>query len=319
MEENIYKNAQIIVIDDVEEVLNSTKNCLEFEDMQVQCFSNPIEGLEYLRNNKADVLLLDYFMPQMNGDEFVEKLREFNNEIIVILQTGYSDKIPPLEMIDKMNIQGYLDKLKGEDELLLMTKAAIKTSYLNKKIIEKDREISILHFKNSITGSLISSLVNEAKDQLMQISGMNASIQSDTNEYETENQGISKAIDKIGKLYNALNFEHIKAIDLNALIEIMLILLKPTLLISNSTLFFEENDDIIIKKNASDIIYFIIEAVELLTSNSNNDIKISFKKEDDFIKISIQAQNIENIDFSNLKLLVDDDKIEINNNIVVKF
>lgn len=99
----------------------------------------------------------------------------------------------------------------------------------------------------------------------------------------------------------------------------MLILLKPTLLISNSTLFFEENDDIIIEKNASDIIYFIIEAVELLTSNSNNDIKISFKKEDDFIKISIQAQNIENIDFSNLKLLVDDDKIEINNNIVVKF
>lgn len=36
-------------------------------------------------------------------------------------------------MIDKMNIQGYLDKLKGEDELLLMTKAAIKTSFLNKK------------------------------------------------------------------------------------------------------------------------------------------------------------------------------------------
>ena len=45
----------------------------------------------------------------------VEKLREYNNETIVILQTGYSDKIPPLEMIDKMNIQGYLDKLKGED------------------------------------------------------------------------------------------------------------------------------------------------------------------------------------------------------------
>lgn len=319
MEENIYKNAKIIVIDDVEEVLNSTKNCLEFEDMQVQCFSNPIEGLEYLRNNKADVLLLDYFMPQMNGDEFVEKLREFNNEIIVILQTGYSDKIPPLEMIDKMNIQGYLDKLKGEDELLLMTKAAIKTSFLNKKIIEKDREISILHFKNSITGSLISSLVNEAKDQLMQISAMNASIQSDTNEYDAENQGISKAIDKIGKLYNALNFEHIKAIDLNALIEIMLILLKPTLLISNSSLFFEENDDIIIEKNASDIIYFIIEAVELLTIINNNDIKIKFQKEDDNIIISITAQNIENIDFSNLKLLVDDDKIEINNNIVVKF
>ena len=149
MEENIYKNAKVVVIDDIEEVLNSTKSCLKFEDMQVECFSNPIEGLEYLKTNKVDVLLLDFFMPQMNGDEFVQKLREFNNETIVILQTGYSDKIPPLEMIDKMNIQGYLDKLKGEDELVLMTKAAIKTSFLNKQIIEKDREISKLHFKSS--------------------------------------------------------------------------------------------------------------------------------------------------------------------------
>ena len=41
--ENIYKEAKIVVIDDVEEVLLSTKNCLEFEDMQVECFSSPKE------------------------------------------------------------------------------------------------------------------------------------------------------------------------------------------------------------------------------------------------------------------------------------
>lgn len=60
MEENIYKNAKVVVVDDVEEVLNSTKSCLEFEDMQVECFINPLDGLEYLKNNKADVLLLDF-------------------------------------------------------------------------------------------------------------------------------------------------------------------------------------------------------------------------------------------------------------------
>ena len=270
MEENIYKNAKIVVIDDVEEVLNSTKNCLEFEDMQVQCFSNPIEGLEYLKNNKVDVLLLDFFMPEMNGDEFVTKLREFNNETIVILQTGYSDKIPPLEMIDKMNIQGYLDKLKGEDELVLMTKAAIKTSILNKQIIEKDREISRLQFKNSITGSLITNIVNEAKDQLVQISAMNASIQSD-NAYELETRGIGNAIGTIGKLYNALSFDYLKDITMNELKEITSILLKPILLISNSTLVFDDSDNCSIDQNASDIIYFIIEAVEILARNEKND------------------------------------------------
>ena len=314
MEENIYKNAKVVVIDDVEEVLNSTKSCLEFEDMQVECFSNPIEGLEYLKTNKADVLLLDFFMPQMNGDEFVQKLREFNNETIVILQTGYSDKIPPLEMIDKMNIQGYLDKLKGEDELVLMTKAAIKTSFLNKQIIEKDREISKLHFKSSITGGLIANLVNEAKDQLMQIAGMNGSIISDTDDYEVETKGISNAVERIGKLYNALNFEYIKTVSLNDLKDIITILLRPTLLISNSTMNIEESESFVIEHNASDIIYFIIESVELLAKDCKNNIKIKIQKQEENTICSIEAENFENKDFSNLELLTNESKFEIANN-----
>ena len=314
MEENIYKNAKVVVIDDVEEVLNSTKSCLEFEDMQVECFSNPIEGLEYLKTNKADVLLLDFFMPQMNGDEFVQKLRKFNNETIVILQTGYSDKIPPLEMIDKMNIQGYLDKLKGEDELVLMTKAAIKTSFLNKQIIEKDREISKLHFKSSITGGLIANLVNEAKDQLMQIAGMNGSIISDTDDYEVETKGISNAVERIGKLYNALNFEYIKTVSLNDLKDIITILLRPTLLISNSTMNIEESESFVIEHNASDIIYFIIESVELLAKDCKNNIRIKIQKQEENTIISIEAENFENKDFSNLELLTNESKFEIANN-----
>lgn len=316
MEDNIYKNAKIVIVDDVEEVLHSVKNCLEFEDMNVICFQNPLEALDYLKAEKADVLLLDFFMPQMNGDEFVKKLREFNQETIIILQTGYSDKIPPLEMIDKMNIQGYLDKLKGEDELLLMTKAAIKTSFLNKQILEKDREISKLHFKKSLTGNLITNLVNEAKDQLMQISGMNESIKFDTNKYETETEGISNAISKIGKLYNALNFEYVKGIKLEELKEIVQILLRPNLIISNSTLDFEESENIVVE-NASDVIYAIIETTEILTKNERNNIKMKIANEDNLTVIYITANNVEKHDFSSIELLTDKIKIE-NNTICIK-
>ncbi len=316
MEENIYKNALIVVIDDVEEVLSSTKDCLEFEEMQVQCFSNPNEGLEYLKNNKADVLLLDFFMPQMNGDEFVKKLREFNNETIVILQTGYSDKIPPLEMIDKMNIQGYLDKLKGEDELLLMTKAAIKTAYLSKQIREKDKKISELQFKNSIKGGIITNTVNEAKDQLMQIAGMNTIIASDTSDYEEETKCISNAIEKIEKLYDALNFEYIESISFNELRDIILLLLKPTLLISKSTMDFEliENDNI--ENNASTFIFFIIETVKLLTENCKNNIKVKVHKIDNNTKVTIEAENLNNKDFNNLNKLMEDNSIEVYGNTI---
>lgn len=312
MEENFYKNAKVVVVDDVEEVLNSTRNCLEFEDMQVECFANPIEALDYLKVNKADVLLLDFFMPQMNGDEFVKQLREFNQETIIILQTGYSDKIPPLEMIDKLNIQGYLDKLKGEDELVLMTKAAIKTSFLNKQIREKDKEISKLHFKKSITGSLITNLVNEAKDQVMQISAMNESIKADTDDYEIENNGISKAVEKIEKLYTALNFEYIKEIKLSELQNIIKILLRPTMLINNSRLDFEESENIIINENISDIIYVVIEIAQILTKDTKNSIIVKIENINNTIVVNIKADNIENHNFSNLELLTDNN-IKIDN------
>lgn len=311
MEENIYKNAKVVVVDDVEEVLHSTKNCLKFEGMQVECFNNPIEALEYLKNNKADVLLLDFFMPQMNGDEFVKQLREFNQETIIILQTGYSDKIPPLEMIDKMNIQGYLDKLKGEDELVLMTKAAIKTSFLNKEIRKKDKEITKLNYKKAIMGNLIVNLVNEAKDQLMQIGGMNSAIATDEN-YEIESKGIQAALEKTYKLYEALNFETLKEVMAIKLKETIEILLKPTLLVNNSTLVFSVENDNEVIYNANDVIYIIIKTVEILTKNNIKNINI--KRANNMFEIYLDS-DIDKNSLNELKMLEDEKYIiKIDNN-----
>lgn len=311
MEENIYKNAKVVVVDDVEEVLHSTKNCLKFEGMQVECFNNPIEALEYLKNNKADVLLLDFFMPQMNGDEFVKQLREFNQETIIILQTGYSDKIPPLEMIDKMNIQGYLDKLKGEDELVLMTKAAIKTSFLNKEIRKKDKEITKLSYKKAIMGNLIVNLVNEAKDQLMQIGGMNSAIATDEN-YEIESKGIQTALEKTYKLYEALNFESLKEVMAIKLKETIEILLKPTLLVNNSTLVFSVENENEVIYNVNDVIYIIIKTVEILTKNNIKNINI--KRANNMFEICLD-DNIDKNSLNELEMLEDEKyKIKIDNN-----
>lgn len=311
MEENIYKNAKVVVVDDVEEVLHSTKNCLKFEGMQVECFNNPIEALEYLKNNKADVLLLDFFMPQMNGDEFVKQLREFNQETIIILQTGYSDKIPPLEMIDKMNIQGYLDKLKGEDELVLMTKAAIKTSFLNKEIRKKDKEITKLSYKKAIMGNLIVNLVNEAKDQLMQIGGMNSAIATDEN-YQIESKGIQAALEKTYKLYEALNFETLKEVMAIKLKETIEILLKPTLLVNNSTLVFSVENENEVIYNVNDVIYIIIKTVEILTKNNIKNINI--KRANNMFEIYLD-DNIDKNSLNELEMLEDEKyKIKIVNN-----
>lgn len=322
MEKINYENSKIVIIDDDQQVLESVRDALEFEKMKVIIFANPIEGLEYLKNNEADVLLLDYYMPEMNGSEVVSKLREYNNKTIVILQTGYADKVPPLDMIDSINIQGYVDKNEGIEKLILTTKSAIKTARLMEEIRAKDDEIKRLTYQKALIGDLISNLVNEAKDQLFQISMVNSVIKKDSDDYIKESELIENAIEKIYKLYDALNFESEKEMSIFKLEQTIQQLLKAKLLLKNAKLLFEiENNNIIID-NSTDLIYLLIKIVDLLVDSNSKDITVKVKDREEKILFEIKADiNIDNIDIEELELvqekqnilvLINDETIIIN-------
>lgn len=315
--ENInYKEAKIIIIDDDIQVLESVKDALEVRDMQIKTFSNPIEGLEYIKNNNVDVLILDYYMPEMNGSEVVEKLREYNNNTIVILQTGFVDQIPPLEMIDKINIQGYVDKEEGIEKLILTIKSAIKTSELLKEIKEKENKIESLTYKKALIGNLISNLVNESMDQLFKITLANGIISKDTEKYVEQNKSIEEGLERIKDLYEALNFEYKKEMNIVQLKKTIEELLKAQLLVKLVELTFEiDNNDIVIE-NPKEIIYIVIKIVYLLMEENAKNINIRAKKEDKtYIEISADV-DINNVNIEEVELLQesDDSVIIVDNN-----
>lgn len=320
MENKNYKDANIIIIDDDVQVLESVKDALEVRDMQIRTFSNPIEGLEYIKNNNVDVLILDYYMPEMNGSEVVEKLREYNNNTIVILQTGFADQIPPLEMIDKINIQGYVDKEEGIEKLILTIKSAIKTSELLKEIKEKENKIETLTYKKALIGNLISNLVNESMDQLFKITLANGIISKDTEKYIEQNKSIEEGLERIKDLYEALNFEYKKEMNIIQLKKTIEELLKAQLLVKLVKLAFEiDNNDIVID-NPKEIIYIVIKIVYLLMEESAKNINIRAKKEDKtYIEIcadvDVNNVNIEEVEMlqesKNRTIMVNNDSINI--------
>lgn len=322
MEKINYENSKIVIIDDDQQVLESVRDALEFEKMKVIIFANPIEGLEYLKNNEADVLLLDYYMPEMNGSEVVSKLREYNNKTIVILQTGYADKVPPLDMIDSINIQGYVDKNEGIEKLILTTKSAIKTARLMEKIRAKDDEIKRLTYQKALIGDLISNLVNEAKDQIFKITIANGIIKDDTDNYIEQNKIIEKSLEEITRLYEALNFEYKKEMSIYELKDTIERLLKAQLLLKLVKLTFEIYTGDIIINNPKETIYLLIKIVELLMEAKAKEIIVKIKNSEQKILIEINTDisigniNIEELELvqenPNILVLINDDSITIN-------
>ena len=91
------KKYSILVIDDEIEILDMLSRFLNRNpNFTVQTFSNPVSALSSINNNtKYDLVLLNIMMPQMNGLDVLEKLKEINSDQKVIMMTAYStlDKV----------------------------------------------------------------------------------------------------------------------------------------------------------------------------------------------------------------------------------
>ncbi|OPZ89324.1 MAG: Cyclic di-GMP phosphodiesterase response regulator RpfG [Firmicutes bacterium ADurb.Bin419] len=118
---------KILIVDDEEGIINSMKVMLTRSGYYCVGISNPVEAINRLENESFDMLILDYIMSPIHGDEVVAKIREFNKEIYILLLTGHKDLAPPLETIKALDIQGYCEKGDRFDQLLLLIESGIKS------------------------------------------------------------------------------------------------------------------------------------------------------------------------------------------------
>lgn len=110
-------NETILVVEDNEEVRSFIKNALEFKGYKVKDFANPLEVLEFFKNNGSEVALLisDVVMPNMSGIALFEKLKEINRDIKVLFISGY----PELPQREKamLNNKNFMSKPFALNEL----------------------------------------------------------------------------------------------------------------------------------------------------------------------------------------------------------
>ena len=145
----INKNAlSILTLDDDPIITATIQAYFQRSGYRVDVENEPFAAIERVRTGHYDILLLDFLMSPICGDQVVEQIRRFNRDIYIILLTGHKSLAPPIKTIRALDIQGYYEKNDRFDQLELLVESCRKSIQQTK---------TIRNYKNGLT-ALVDSL-----------------------------------------------------------------------------------------------------------------------------------------------------------------
>ena len=120
------KRSAIVCVDDDEMILISLKQELiaHFNGRyRYESALNAEEALDLIDELVADkiyiiLVITDWLMPGMNGDEFLMKVHEKYPEIQTLVITGYADILAVSKARQRINLSGVITKPWNSDELI---------------------------------------------------------------------------------------------------------------------------------------------------------------------------------------------------------
>lgn len=148
----------VLVVDDDADVVASLRDFLE-PDFRVLGAGRASEALDLLARNTVHVVMSDNQMPEMNGVDFLERVREQYPEAVRLVATGSADPRIAIEAINRGHVFHYFVKPWKADELLLVIRKAVEGYEL---FAERRRLVGELREKQSELAA-----ANRAKDDFL--------------------------------------------------------------------------------------------------------------------------------------------------------
>ena len=234
---------KILVVDDIEINLNILCKSLSRHGFQIERALSGFEALEKLVDFQPDIVLLDINMPEMDGFECCEKIKELNKEVFVIFITALGDRVTR----DKAYAVGGSDFLLKPLDIKLLLNKINSTLNVKSQIDSKAEEIKKIEEKSSNyektfikfsnlkdLGSLTSTIAHDINNYLGGILGNLDLIElTNTNdEIAGYCNDIRKAVDNTADLtrqltsYSKNQSEQDKAVDIQKVLDDVVTLIQ---------------------------------------------------------------------------------------------
>ena len=117
------ENLKILVVDDNEEFCRNVTDILELRDYEVMSAYDGFKGLELVKENSYDLVLMDVKMPVMDGVETYKKIKEIAPDTPVVMVTAFAVEDLLREALQQ-GAYGSLKKPIDFDQLLGLIKQA---------------------------------------------------------------------------------------------------------------------------------------------------------------------------------------------------
>ena len=112
-----HKKIKIIVVDDELSIRESLRGWLQQDGYQVETAAGGPEALAKNAENRFDIMLIDVKMPEMDGLTLLQKIKEIDSDIAIVMMTAHGDIRDAIEAI-KLGAYDYITKPYEPEEIL---------------------------------------------------------------------------------------------------------------------------------------------------------------------------------------------------------
>ena len=160
----------ILIVDDEKDIRISLTGILEDEGYQVMTAASGVEALESARQDLPDLVLLDIWMPGMDGLETLEKLKILFPQVTVIMISGHGT-IETAVRSTKLGAFDFIEKPLSLDKVLITVCNALRMRQLR---VENDELKRAVGNEYELIGC--SSVMSTLREQIMRVAPTNASV-----------------------------------------------------------------------------------------------------------------------------------------------
>lgn len=152
----------ILIVDDHLSIIEGTKMLLEQEpDFNITVESSSLNAMNIIKLNHYDVLLLDLYMPHLNGLELAKQALSFNPDLIILIYTGFDIK-PHFNLLVEAGVAGFLSKTSSRDDLVTGIRCALKRQVvLPLSLVRELRRPGIIADSSSPTQKVALTTIEE--------------------------------------------------------------------------------------------------------------------------------------------------------------